>query len=196
VKGCGRLDLRLCKSGRLRIRIRIEDRHRCSSVARPKTEAAHFLGVRFSRDCVRQMRDPAGMRRRRPSGKPRHRQIETPPEDTRPTALATKTRTELLKHEVALDKNAPKSIGIFAVVSAMLLIFVEGDRILDLVRHFVDRYRQMKLVETLHHGPVKIRNGTRFQFNRPPLAIAFEDAQLVIDKIKSYLKRRRTMRDR
>ena len=42
----------------------------------------------------------------------------------------------------------------------------------------------------------KLSNRPRFQFDRSPSTVAFEDAQLVIDKVKSYLKRRRMVRDR
>src|SRR4029450_13973546 len=129
------------------------------------------------------MRDAAGMRRRRPSGKARDRQIEAAPEKMHRTAFATKPRSELLEHAIALHQHAPEYIGVFPIVSAVLFIFIKGDRVYDLVREFVYGYRQMQLIETLHHAAVKIGNRTRFQFNRPPLAIARLNAQLVIGEI-------------
>src|SRR5512132_2770314 len=107
------------------------------------------------------MRDPTGMRWRRPAGKPRDRQIEAAPKEMHRTAFATKARSELLKHPIALHQNAPESIGVFPIVRPVLFIFIERDRVLNLVRHLVNRYRQMKLVESLHHSPIKICNGTR-----------------------------------
>src|SRR5262245_4651841 len=107
------------------------------------------------------MRDAAGVWWCRSAGKTRHSQIEAAPEEMHRTAFSTKARSELLEHAIALDQNAPESIGVFPVVRAVLLVFIERNRILNLVRHFVNPYRQMKLVESLHHGTVKIRNGTR-----------------------------------
>src|ERR671919_276064 len=107
------------------------------------------------------MRNPAWMRWRRPSGKARDRQIEAAPEEMHRTALATKARSELLEHPIALHQNAPESIGVFPIVRAVLVVFIERDRVLNLVRQLVNRYRQVKFVESLHHSPVKIGNEPR-----------------------------------
>src|SRR5262249_22692830 len=147
-------------------------------------------------NCVRQMRDSAGMRRRRPSGKTRHRQIKAPPEKMDRTALATKTRAEFFEHAIALDENAPEPIGVFAVVRTMIFIFIKRDRILDLVGHFVDGYPHVQVAQRLHYRLIKLRNRLRFQFDRSPSTIAFKDAQLVIDEIKADLERARAMRNR
>jgi hypothetical protein len=42
----------------------------------------------------------------------------------------------------------------------------------------------VKFVESLHQNPVKIGNRPRFQIDRPSIAIAGIDAELVIDEIK------------
>ena len=115
------------------------------------------------------------MRWRRPSRKACHSQIEAAPEEMHRTAFAAKARSEFLEHAIALYQNAPESIGIFLIVRAMLFIFIERDRILNLVRYLVNCDRQMKLVESPHQSPVKIGNGTRLQFNRSSLAIARVD---------------------
>ena len=107
------------------------------------------------------MRDSAGMRWRLPPGKPRDRQIEAAPEEMHRAAFATKSRTELLEHSIGLHQNTPKPIGVFPIVRPVLFIFIERDRVLNLVRYLVNRYRQMKLLESLHHSPIKICNGTR-----------------------------------
>src|SRR4029078_5266061 len=118
------------------------------------------------------MRDSARMRRGRPSGKSRHSQIEAAPKEMHRAAFATKTRSELLEHPIALHQNTPESISVFAIVRAVLFVFIERNRILNLVRHLVNRYRQTKLIESLHHCLVKVGNGTRLELNRPLLAIA------------------------
>jgi hypothetical protein len=112
------------------------------------------------------------------------------------TAFSTKPRSELLEYAIALHQNPPESIGAFPIVRAVLLIFIERYRVFNLVRHLVNRHRQMKLVQSLHHGPVKIGNGTRFQVNRSPLAIARVDVKLVINEIKSNFERAYAVRDR
>src|SRR5215469_16903110 len=103
----------------------------------------------------------AGVRWSRSAGKARHSQIEAAPEEMRGAAFATKPRAELLEHAIALPQNAPESIGVFPIVRAVLFVFIERDRILNLVRELVDAHRQMKLFQSLHHIPVKIGNRTR-----------------------------------
>src|SRR4030095_2957455 len=99
------------------------------------------------------MRYPAGMRRCRSSGKACDRQIEAAPEKMHRTTFATKPRSELLEYAVALHQNAPEPISVFAVVGAVLFIFIKGDRVFHLVRKFVDGNRQKQLIESLHHSP-------------------------------------------
>ena len=52
------------------------------------------------------------------------------------TAFAAETRAKVLKHAIALHEHAPESVGIFAIVRAMLFILIKRDRILNLVRHW------------------------------------------------------------
>src|SRR5262245_23338166 len=116
------------------------------------------------------MGDPAGMRRSRPAGKPRHRQIEAAPEEMHGTAFATKMRAELLEHAIALHQNAPEPISVLRVIRAMRFVLIEWDRVLNLVRHFVNRYWQMKLVESPDDSCVHMCNRTRQEFHRSSLA--------------------------
>src|SRR5882757_1612374 len=139
------LNFRLSESRWFRIRIRIEEWRRCSRVAGPKTEAAHFLRVGFARDLVWQMRDSARMGRRWPPRETRHGQIKTAPEKMHRTAFATETRAKLLKYAVALHQNVPEPVGIFAIVRAVLFVLIKRDRIFDLVRGGVDGHRQFHL---------------------------------------------------
>src|SRR5262249_33259187 len=116
VKGCGRLDFRFCKSWWFGIGVRIKNRRRCRGVTGPKTKAALLLRVCLSRNCIRQMRDPAGMWRSRSAGKARHGQVEAAPEEMHRTAFATKPRSKFLKHPIDLHQNPPESIGVFLIV--------------------------------------------------------------------------------
>src|SRR5580704_1868463 len=140
-----RLNFRLCESRRFRIRIRIEDWRRRGRVAGPKTETAYFLTVGLARDRVRQMWNSPRMRRRWPSGETRHCQIKTAPEKMHRTAFPAETRAKLLKHAIALHEHAPEPVGIFAVIRAVLFVLIKRDRILNLVRHYVDSHRQFHL---------------------------------------------------
>src|SRR6266576_2091917 len=106
------LNFRLSETRGLRIRIRIEEWRRCSRVAGPKTEAAHFLRVGLARDLVRQMRDSARMRWCCAARKTRHGQIKTAPEKMHRTAFATETRAKLLEDTITLHQHAPKTVRI------------------------------------------------------------------------------------
>src|ERR1700752_4290581 len=134
------------------------------------------------------MRDSARMRRRRSPGKTGHCQIKATPEKVYRATFAAEARPEFLKHTIALDENAPEPICVLAVIRMVLFILLERDRVLDLVRHRVDGDGQLEISQCLHHCLVKFRDGLWFQLDRSPSAIAFKDAQLVIDEIKSYLK--------
>src|SRR5262249_1818484 len=138
VEGCRRLDLRFFKSQWFRIGVRIKNRRRRRGVAGPKTETAHLLRVCLSRYCIGEMRDPGGMRRSCPSGKPRQSKVEAAPEKMYRAAFATKARSELLEHAIALHQNPPESIGVFPIVRPVLFIFIERNRVLNLVRYHVD----------------------------------------------------------
>ena len=136
------------------------------------------------------------MWRRWSAGETRHRQIKATPEKVHWTAFAAETRPEFLKHAIALHEDAPEPAGVFAVIRVVFFISIERDRILNLVRHCVDGHRQIQILKSLHQDPIKLGNRTRFQFDRVPNAVACLDAQFVIDKIKIYLERAHTVRDR
>src|SRR6266852_4956326 len=119
---------------RLRVGVGIKNRHGHCGVSWPKANTAHFLRVGFARDRVRQMRDPARMWRRGTSRKTRDRQIKTAPEKMHGTAFAAKTRTEFFKDTIGLREDTPKSVRIFRIVRSVLLVAVERNRLLNLVR--------------------------------------------------------------
>src|ERR1700694_4246097 len=140
VVGGGRgLNFCLRKSWRFGIGIRIKYRRRHSGVARPKTETAHFLRVRFARDLIGQMRNSARMRRRGPSRKTRDREIKAPPEKMDRATLAAKARTEFFEHAIALRQHVPETIGVFWIIGPMLVVLLKRDRTLNFVRRRVDR---------------------------------------------------------
>ena len=91
------------------------------------------------------MRNSSGVRRCRTSGKTRDRQVKTPPEEMHGTAFATKPGAKLFEHAIALDKSVPEPGGVFGIVSAMFFIFIERDRILNLVRRHIDGHKQFHL---------------------------------------------------
>src|SRR5438128_7686803 len=141
------------------------------------------------------MRNATWMRRRRAAGKTRHRQIEASPKKMNRTAFPAKTRAEIFKYPIGLDERAPEAACVFGVVGSMLLVAIQRNRILDLVRHGVDTNRQLKLGQSTHDGPVKIRNRTRPQFGGAMPAIIAIDPELVINKIKSNFKCGNAVRD-
>src|SRR5438874_6909597 len=81
-----------------RIGVGIEECRGNLVVARPQTKTAHFLRIGLAGDRVGQMGDAAGMRRRRPAGKARYREIEAAPEKMHRAALAAETRTKFFEN--------------------------------------------------------------------------------------------------
>src|SRR6478736_10082650 len=102
---CVRGNFRFCESLRFRISVGVENRCRHGGVARPETKAAHLLGVSLARDRIGQMRHPARMRRRGPTGETSDREIKTAPEKMHGTALSAEPRAEFLKHAIAFHEN-------------------------------------------------------------------------------------------
>ncbi len=109
----GRINFRVGKSCRFRIGVGIKKRRGYGGVAGPKAEAAHFLRICFTRDRIRQMRNSAGMRWRRASGKSRHGQIETTPEKMDRAAFAAEAGAKFLEDAIGLQEHAPEAVGIF-----------------------------------------------------------------------------------
>src|SRR5437763_10672233 len=136
------------------------------------------------------------MLRSLPSRKPRHRKIKTTPEKMDRAAFSAESRPEFLKDAVRLDQNTPKSVRIFGVISPMLLVLLEWNRIHDFVRRGVDFYRQIQLVQRAHRRLVKIRDGARLELDRFFHAIALQNSQPMIDKIKTDFERVAAVRNR
>src|SRR5882724_13533701 len=142
------------------------------------------------------MRNASGMLRRGPAGKTRDGKIWRAPEKMDRTAFPAEARSKFFEDAVGLDQNTPESIGIFRVVRAMLLVAIERNRIRNLVRQYVDLDGEIELVQRGHDRLVEIRHAARFQFDRLPRAVAFQNPKLVIDEIKADLKRVSSVRNR
>ena len=110
-------------------------------------------------------------------------------------AFPAESRPKFFKHAIDLNKDPPESIRKFRIVRAMLFVSVERHRIGDFVRHDVDRHRQFQFIQRSHDRFVKIGNAARFEFNRALGAVALQNAQLMIDKIKTNLEGRGSMRN-
>ena len=71
--------------------------------------------------------------------------IQSAEEKVHGTALPDEPRPELFHHAVRLNQNPPESVGVFPIVRPVLLIFIERNRILNLVRRHIDGHRQFHL---------------------------------------------------
>ena len=141
----------------------VQDRHRNSRSALgwhrspAKTNAANFLRIRFPGHSIGQMRDSAGMRRRRSPGKTGDREIETAPEKMDRTAFATEAGAKRFQDAIGLEEDAPETIDPRRIVASMGFVLVKSDRVCDLVRQKIDFHRELELVECLHHRAVESR---------------------------------------
>src|SRR5437870_8952790 len=123
---------------RLRIRVGIKNRLWNRIIPRPETEAAYLLRVGFACDRVRQVRNPAGVQRRRSPRESRHSEIETAPEKMHRAAFPAEPGAEQFENPIALKENTPESVGIFGIISAVRLIAFKRNRVHDFVRRGVD----------------------------------------------------------
>src|SRR4029077_1045249 len=156
-----RADLGLRKTRRLRVSVRVKDWRRAGRIARPKTDAAHFLRVRFPRHAIGQMWNSARMRRSGPAGEASDGEIKASPKEMNGAALATETGAKLRQDPRGLDKDAPESVRVFGIVRSMGLVLIERNRIDGLLRHPVDLHAQTEFVEGGHHRAIKLRDRLR-----------------------------------
>src|SRR5207253_4799814 len=97
------------------------------------------MRVGFARDAVRQVWNPARMRRRGPAGKACHGEIETPPEEMHRTRLAEKTGSEPGEHVMRSQQHAPEALRVFTVVGCVRSVFGKRYRLDRLVRRTAER---------------------------------------------------------
>src|SRR5439155_20928508 len=103
------------ETGRLRVRVGVIDRHRDRAPSRPESAAAHLVRVGLARDPVGEVRDTAGVARRRTPREACHGEVEAAPEEMDGAALADETGTERLQHAVRLYEHAPEALGVLRV---------------------------------------------------------------------------------
>jgi hypothetical protein len=131
------------------------------------------------------------MLRSAPSGESSHGEVEAAPEKMNRTALAAKIRPKLLEDAVALQKDAPEPVRVFGIVGGILLVPLDGNRGIDLVRRRLDLDRQLELAERAHHLVVKVRDGLRLQTDGFFAVVAGLNSQNMINEIEVYLKNTR-----
>src|SRR3954453_7272585 len=101
------------------------------------------------------MGNAPGMFWRRTAGEPGHGEVETPPEKMDRAAFAAELGAELLEDPVALEQDAPETIGVFGVVGRIGFVLLKRDRRIDFVWCGVDPYRDIEHFEGLHDLPIE-----------------------------------------
>jgi len=110
--------------------------------------------------------------------------------------LALKSRAELLEHPVGLKGDPPEALGMVRIVSGVLAVLAERDRVRHLVGAAMDPHPDAEFGQP-RHEPV-VERGDRPGLERQPslLATAGLDQQRVIDEVEIDLKRAPVVRDR
>ena len=116
------------KARRLGIGIGIERGIIDCARARPEAGAAYFVRISLTGDRIGQVRHAAGMAGRATAGKPRHREIEAPPEEMHRARLAEEAGAELFEHPVGIDEDLEEATHRVAVVGRVVCILREFDR--------------------------------------------------------------------
>src|SRR5450631_2421715 len=96
------------------------------------------------------------MKRRATAGKARHREVETAPEEMNGTALANKACAEKFEDPIGLQKNLPKTARVFGIVLCVDPVFVEANRVWDLVWPCADFDVDPESGQRRHDGRVEI----------------------------------------
>src|ERR1017187_3862268 len=104
------------------------------------------------------MRYAAGMARRAPARKARHRKIETAPEEMHRAGLAEEGGAELFEHPVGIDKNLQKAPHRVGVVRGMPVVLRKSDRLRQFVGHVVNCDVNAEVREISHDSGVKTRD--------------------------------------
>src|SRR5437868_14766957 len=94
-----------------------------------------------------------------PSGEPRLCEIERAPEELDRAAFAREPAAKFLEHPVGLYEDAPAPICGIAIIRTMRVIDIARDRILDLRRQGIDRYRYTQFSECIEEEPIELGNG-------------------------------------
>ena len=146
------------------------------------------MRIGFARDRVGQSGHAAGMERRRPSGKAGDREVEAAPEEMDRARLAEEAAAEELEDAIGLDERAPETMGRGAVVGSVGAVERKADRVGNLVRCFVDRYRDAEPVQEIDDPTMEGGNSLRRERKRPFLATAGASEEAVADEVELDLE--------
>src|SRR5438132_13175935 len=116
------------------------------------------------------MRNAAGMRWRRPSRNPRHRQIEAAPDQLHRTAFAAEARTKFFENAICLEEDAPEAVSIVQIISGVFLILIEGNRFQCFIRLHSNLDFKREFSEVVDYGTIKVRDTLRLQRNHTLIA--------------------------
>src|SRR5579859_4268427 len=156
-------------------------------IPRPEPSTAHLVRIRLPHHPICQVRHTARMQRRTPARKPRHRQIERPPEKVHRAAIAHKPRPKLPHHPPRPHQHSPEPIRCLRVILPMPLVLPERRSILQLTRHRPNPHPNPHLPNHPHKLPIKIRYRPRPQFHLPHHPPTRAHPQPVPHKIKLNL---------
>src|SRR3979411_631119 len=134
------------------------------------------------------MRHAAGMPRRAPARKARHREIEAAPEEMHRARLAEEGGAELLEHPIGIDQYLKETPHSVRVVGGMLVVLRKPDRLGQFVGHLVDGDMNAKLRERCHDRCVETRDRLSGESKLPRCAVAGRNPQKMIDEVELDLK--------
>src|SRR5581483_4896891 len=124
----------------------------------------------------------AGMLRRPPSGKARHREIEAAPEEMHRGDLAEEGTAEMREHMVGGEQDAPEAVGIIAIIGRMHAILGKRDGIRDLVGHCVDADVEPEIGERGENLHIELGDRRRLEYELAYMAVAHAQPKHVIDE--------------
>jgi hypothetical protein len=124
------------------------------------------------------------MKRGAPARKPRHREIETAPEEMNRACLAEKAAAKELEDAIGLDERAPEAMRGGGVVTSMCVILRKADGIGHLVRQLVDRRFDSDLLQKIHHMAVEIGHRLRLQRHASLFTATGAQNELVTDEVE------------
>src|SRR5216684_5070207 len=136
------------------------------------------------------------MRGRAAARKAGHRQIEAATEEMDWADLAEKTRPERGQDAARLDEDMPEAIGEIGVVGGMLIVGLEGDRVLDFDEHGPDPHFETERAHAPHQFGMEVGDRSRLQRKGLAPAVINTDLQTVLDKVEIDLEGACAMGDR
>src|SRR4029078_10816283 len=93
-----------------------------------------------------------------------------------------------LENTIALQKHAPKTIGVLPIVGRVDFVLFERDGVRNLVRLGIDPLFKIELFHFVHEPPVKHRDRLPLERKSRSGAAIVLDPELMLDKGEVYLK--------